>query len=60
MYRSDFPETDNKGWLKNVIASNKDGQVSLEARPVVTSRVKLPERKKVPYMVPTWKFSRKA
>ena len=60
MYRRDFPETDNKDWLKNVIVSNKDGNVSLEARPVVTSRVKLPKREKTPYMVPAWKFSRKA
>lgn len=60
MYRKDFPETDNKDWLKNIIVTNKDGQVNLEARPVVTSRVELPKREKVPYMVPTWKFSRKA
>jgi succinate dehydrogenase/fumarate reductase flavoprotein subunit len=60
MYRRDFPETDNRDWLKNIIVRNKDGQIALEARPVVTSRVKLPKRKKVPYMVPTWKFSRKA
>jgi succinate dehydrogenase/fumarate reductase flavoprotein subunit len=60
MYRRDFPDTDNKGWLSNVIVSNKDGHVSLEARPVVTSRVELPKREKTPYMVPTWKFSRKA
>lgn len=60
MYRTDYPETDNKEWLKNIIASDKDGQVSLEARPVATSRVKLPKPEKVPYMVPTWKFSRRA
>lgn len=60
MYRTDFPDTDNKGWLSNVIVSNKDGHISLEARPVVTSRVELPKREKTPYMVPTWKFSRKA
>lgn len=60
MYRRDYPETDNKDWLKNVIVSNRDGQVFLEARPVVTSRVELPKPEKVPYLVPTWKFSRKA
>jgi succinate dehydrogenase/fumarate reductase flavoprotein subunit len=60
MYRKDYPETDNKDWLKNVIVSSKDGKLRLEARPVVTSRVKTPAPEKVSYMVPTWKFSRKA
>ena len=58
--RRDLPETDNKEWLKNIIVSNKAGKVSLEAKPVVTtSRIKLPERTKIPYMVPTWKYEKR-
>ncbi len=60
MYRRDLTETDNKEWLKNIIVSNKDGKVSLEAKPVVTtSRITLPAREKIPYMVPTWTFDKK-
>ncbi len=60
MYRRDLIETDNKEWLKNIIVSNKDGKVSLEAKPVVTtSRIKLPAREKIPYMVPSWKVDKK-
>jgi succinate dehydrogenase/fumarate reductase flavoprotein subunit len=60
MYRVDYPGTDNKDWLKNVIVKNKDGKVSLEAKQVVTSGlIKLPARDKIPYMVPTWKYERK-
>ncbi len=60
MYRRDFTNTDNKEWLKNVIVKNKNGKVSLETKPVVTtSKIKLPERTKVPYMVPTWTFEKK-
>jgi len=59
MYRRDYPETDNKNFLKNIIVGKKNDELSLEAKPVVTSRVKLPAPEKVPYMVPTWKFSRK-
>ena len=59
-YRRDYTETDNKDWLKNVIVKNKDGQVSLEAKPVVTTRITLPKREKIPYMLPTWKFDKKA
>jgi succinate dehydrogenase/fumarate reductase flavoprotein subunit len=60
MYRRDLTETDNKDWLKNIIVSNKDGKVSLEAKPVVTtSQITMPERTKVPYMVPTWKYEKK-
>ncbi|MFC1956079.1 FAD-binding protein [Chloroflexota bacterium] len=51
MYRRDYPDTDNKDWLRNIIVKNRDGQISLETKPVVTSVVKLPDRKKVPYMV---------
>ncbi len=60
MYRVDYTGTDNQDWLKNIIVSNKDGKVSLEAKPVVTtSRIKLPAREKIPYMVPSWKVDKK-
>ncbi len=60
MYRMDYPGTDNQDWLKNIIVSNEGGKVSLEAKPVVTtSRIKLPAREKIPYMVPSWKVDKK-
>lgn len=60
MYRLDYPETDNRDWLKNIFVKDIDGKVNLEAKPVVTSpSITLPERTKVPYMVPTWKFDKK-
>jgi len=59
MYRRDYTGTDNQDWLKNNIVKNKDGEVRLEAKPVVTTRrITLPERTKVPYMIPTWKFEK--
>ena len=60
MYRLDYKDTDNKDWLKNVIVKKKDGKVNLETRPVVTKTIKLPERTKIPYMIPTWKFDKKS
>jgi len=51
MYRRDYTRTDVK---------DEDGQVSLEAKPVITTRITLPKREKVPYMVPKWKFEKKA
>ena len=59
MYRRDYTGTDNQDWLKNNIVKNKDGEVRLEAKPVVTtSRITLPAREKIPYMIPTWKFEK--
>ena len=60
LYRRDYPETDNKSWLKNIILKNQGGQVNLEAKPVVASRMPLPKREKTPYMVPQWKFEKRA
>lgn len=60
MYRQDYTGTDNKDWLKNIIVRNEGGQVSLEARPVVTTIIMLPKREKIPYMIPTWKFEKRA
>ena len=59
MYRRDYPDTDNNDWLKNIIVKNKAGQVSLETKPVVTTKIALPKREKIPYMVPDWKFEKK-
>jgi len=60
MYRLDYPGTDNQDWPKNIIVKNEDGKVSLEAKPVVTtSRIKLPAREKIPYMIPSWKVDKK-
>ena len=60
MYRRDYQDTDNKDWLKNIIVKNENGQVSLETKPVVTTRITLPKREKIPYMIPEWKFEKKA
>lgn len=59
MYRRDYTETDNKDWLKNIIVKNEDGQINLEAKPVITTSLNLPKREKMPYMLPTWKFDKK-
>lgn len=61
MYRKDYLDTDNKGWLKNIIVYKEKDKVALETSPVVTSIVKLPKPEKGPYMklIPQWKFSRK-
>ena len=59
MYRRDYPDTDNKGWLKNIIVSYRDGKISLEERDVKTSKVDLPKREKIPYMVPEWEWAQK-
>lgn len=60
MYRRDFPDTDNKDWLKNIVVKNKDDNISLELKPVVvSSRIKLPARERVPYIVPGWKYDKK-
>ncbi len=60
MYRRDYTSTDNRDWLKNIIVKSKDGQVSLETRPVVTTKITLPKREKIPYMIPAWKFEKRA
>jgi succinate dehydrogenase/fumarate reductase flavoprotein subunit len=59
MYRRDFPETDNKNWLKNVIVSCKGDQIVFETRDIKTSKVTLPKREKIPYMVPEWEWAQK-
>ena len=59
MYRRDYPETDNGEWLKNIIVNQADGRAVLRTQPVVTNEVPLPEREKVPYMIPTWEFDKR-
>ena len=60
MYRLDYTDTDNKNWLKNIIVKVDDGEVSLNSKPVVTEKITLPAREKIPYMIPQWKFEKKA
>jgi succinate dehydrogenase/fumarate reductase flavoprotein subunit len=38
-YRVDFPEMDNKNWLKNVIAKDVGGQVQVWTEPVVATEL---------------------
>ncbi len=59
MYRRDYPETDNKDWLKNIIVTRKNGEVNLKAKEVVTKLVTLPKREKIEYMIPDWKFEKR-
>ena len=58
-YRKDYPQTDNKDWLKNIIATSKDGQLNLETRDVMTKLITLPRREKTDYMIPDWKFEKR-
>jgi succinate dehydrogenase/fumarate reductase flavoprotein subunit len=60
LYRQDYPDTDNKNWLKNIIVKNKNNQIGLEARQVMATKMQLPKREKTPYMVPQWKFEKKS
>lgn len=40
-YRSDFPEIDNKNWLKNIcLIRDEKGDMRLYTRPVILSRIK--------------------
>lgn len=59
MYRKDYPQTDNKDWLKNIIATRKDGQLNLATRDVVTKLITMPKREKIDYMIPDWKFEKR-
>jgi len=42
-YRLDYPETDNKNWLKNVLLRKEDGEMKLWTEPVVVTRIQPPE-----------------
>jgi succinate dehydrogenase/fumarate reductase flavoprotein subunit len=60
MYRTDYPETNNKDWLKNIIVTKKDNKLNIEVKAVVTKNIEMPKAEKVPYMVPTWKYEKKS
>jgi len=60
MYREDFPETDNKNWLKNIIVKKEYNELNIETGPVVVKKMKMPKREKVPYMVPGWEYEKRA
>jgi len=59
MYRRDFPETDNKNWLKNIIVKKENNGLKLETKPVVVQKIKLPNREKIAYMLPDWEYEKK-
>jgi succinate dehydrogenase/fumarate reductase flavoprotein subunit len=59
MYRKDYPDTDNRAWLKNILICKNKDEIILETSPVVTSIVEVPKPEKIPYMIPKWEFSRK-
>jgi succinate dehydrogenase/fumarate reductase flavoprotein subunit len=40
-YRSDYPEEDNKYWLKNILIGKQDSKMSLEAVPVPITTVRI-------------------
>ncbi len=52
MYRRDYPRTDNKNWLRNIIVRQQDGKVKLSTKPVVITKIKPPSKTVVPYWVP--------
>ena len=60
MYRRDFPETDNKNWLKNIIVKKENNELKLMTKSVVSQKIKMPKREKVPYMVPGWEYEKRA
>lgn len=38
-YRSDYPQEDNREWLKNIVARRREGQMELSTRPVAFTEV---------------------
>ena len=40
-YRSDYPEEDNDGWLKNILIRRRGSEISLEAVPVPMTTVRV-------------------
>ena len=41
-YRKDYPKTDNKNWLKNVVLKKVADKVEIKAVPVIMTKVKPP------------------
>jgi succinate dehydrogenase/fumarate reductase flavoprotein subunit len=52
LYRKDFPNTDNKNWLKNIVIREKDGKQELRLSPIVVTKISPPKPDIVPYWVP--------
>ena len=42
--RSDFPETDNKNWLKNTVVRREKGRLKVRTEPVAATEVPLPQQ----------------
>ena len=38
-YRTDYPDANNNAWLKNIVISKKNGEMSLSTTPVDLSRM---------------------
>ncbi|MFQ5710823.1 MAG: FAD-binding protein [Candidatus Geothermarchaeales archaeon] len=38
-YRADYPATDNKNWLKNIVLKHVEGEMRLTTRPVVVTKI---------------------
>jgi len=51
MYRKDYPNTDNKNWLRNIVVQQKDGKMTLSTRPIIVTKVKPPKPAVIPYWV---------
>ncbi|MBM3212068.1 FAD-binding protein [Candidatus Poribacteria bacterium] len=43
-WRSDYPDTDNKNWLKNIILYNKGEEIANRIEPTVMTRIKSPSK----------------
>lgn len=52
MFRKDYPNTDNKNWLKNIVIQQQAGKMKLKTKPIVVTKIKPPPRTVVPYWVP--------
>ena len=59
MYRKDFPNTDNKDWLSNIIVYKNKDKLDFMKSPIMTSFIQTPKPERIPYMIPKWEFSRR-
>jgi succinate dehydrogenase/fumarate reductase flavoprotein subunit len=41
--RTDYPDTDNKGWLRNVVLWQEKGELKVRTEPVVVTEIPLPQ-----------------
>jgi succinate dehydrogenase/fumarate reductase flavoprotein subunit len=44
-YRGDFTELNNDEWVKNVILKNRDGEIAIDIKPIVKTRLEPPKGK---------------